>query len=132
MRRARFRGNILLNDSILIGCIYRSPNSSNENTKKMYDLLSNDYIKTFKKVCIVVDFNISSIKWDVDYGLWMWVWTGIQDNALVGCIRGATLIQLGAIQVLRNARGCGGEGGGGGGGVTQRYVALHGGGGCWY
>ena len=79
----------------------------------MYDLLSNDYIKTFKKVCIVVDFNISSIKWDVDYGLWMWVWTGIQDNALVGCIRGATLIQLGAIQVLRNARGVGGGGGGG-------------------
>ena len=82
----------------------------------MYDLLSNDYIKTFKKVCIVVDFNISSIKWDG-------VWTGIKDNALGGCIRGATLIHLGAIQVLRNARGVGGGGG------TQRYVALHGGGG---
>ena len=101
MRRARFRGKILQNDSILIGCIYRSPNSSNEKNIYMYDLLSNVYIKTFKKVCIVVDFNISSIKWDG-------VWTGIQDNALGGCIRGATLIQLGAIQVLRNARGGGG------------------------
>ena len=36
-------------------------------------------------------------------------------------------VTLEAIQVLRNA-----SGGGGGGGVTQRYVALQGGGGCWY
>ena len=87
--------------------------------KNMYDLLSNDYIKTFKKVCIVVDFNISSIKWDG-------VWTGIKDNALGGCIRGATLIQLGAIQVLRNARGVGG------GGWDPALRSVTWGWGCWY
>ena len=59
----------------------------NENAKNMYDLLSNDYIKTFKKVCIVGDFNFPSIKWDG-------VWTGIQDNEFIECIRDATLIQI--------------------------------------
>ena len=72
---------------VLLGCIYRSPNSSYENTQQMYTLLMNDYISKYRKICIVGDFNYPSIKWNGE-------WTGPQDNELIECIRDAHLTQM--------------------------------------
>ena len=73
--------------TVLLGCIYRSPNSSYENTQKMYKLLMNDYTSKYRKICIVGDFNYPSIKWNGE-------WTGPQDNELIECIRDAHLTQM--------------------------------------
>ena len=45
------------NNYVLIGCIYRRPTSTMENTQKLYNLINNEYIKKCHKVCIVGDFN---------------------------------------------------------------------------
>ena len=61
------------NESVLIGCIYKSPNSTIENTIEMYKLLKSMTIKRFMKVCIVGDFNYPNIKWKGE-------WSGAMDN----------------------------------------------------
>ena len=75
------------NNSVLIGFIYQSPTSTMEHTQKLYNLINNDYIKKFHKVCIVGDFNYPNIKWDGE-------WTGNQDNEFIESIRDAMLIQM--------------------------------------
>ena len=62
------------------GCIYRSPNSSAENTQEMYKMLKDDTLFKFTKVCIVGDFNFPTIKWKGE-------WSGNIDNEFIECIR---------------------------------------------
>ena len=45
------------NRSVLIGCIYKSPNTSDTNKDKLIDLLRSPLIQSFNYVCIVGDFN---------------------------------------------------------------------------
>ena len=73
-------------DSVLIGGMYRSPNSTRANTQEMYDLLNNRTIGNFKKVCIMGDFNFPMIKWKGG-------WYGNDGNEFVEQIRDALLIQ---------------------------------------
>ena len=73
-------------DSVLIGGMYRSPNSTRANTQEMYDLLNNRTIGNFKKVCIMGDFNFPTIKWKGG-------WYGNDGNEFVEQIRDALLIQ---------------------------------------
>ena len=63
-------------NSVLIGCLYRSPNSTDENTQEMYTMLKNENIHAFNKICIVGDFNFPAIKWQGG-------WTGDKDNELI-------------------------------------------------
>ena len=73
--------------SVLIGCLYNSPNSTDENTQDMYTLLKNDTIHAFNKICILGDFNFPAIKGQGG-------WTGYKDNELLECIRDAFLMQM--------------------------------------
>ena len=52
-------------ESVLVGCIYRSPNKNDkDNDKLLFDTLSSDKVKKFDKVCIVGDFNFPHISFD--------------------------------------------------------------------
>ena len=53
---------------MLIGNIYRSPNSVEENDNELYELLN--YLQNKFKVTILItgDFNYSHIEWYQDYG----------------------------------------------------------------
>ena len=74
-------------NSVLIGCLYRSPNSTDENTQEMYTMLKNENIHAFNKICILGDFNFPAIKWQGG-------WTGDKDNELIECFRDAFLMQM--------------------------------------
>ena len=52
------------NEKILIGVIYKSPNSTDENVDNLINLLAKEDINKFDKVCIVGDFNYPNIKWE--------------------------------------------------------------------
>ena len=65
-------------DSVLIGCLYRSPSTTLENTQKMYSLLKSNVIDEYKKVCIVGDFNFPTIRWQG-------VWSSEFDNDFIEC-----------------------------------------------
>ena len=71
----------------MIGCLYRSPNSTDENTQEIYTLLKNETIHAFNKICILGDFNFPAIKWQGG-------WTGDKDNKFIECIRDAFLMQM--------------------------------------
>ena len=45
------------NENILLGCIYHSPNSSKDNTDKLFELLQRKELSKFDKICITGDFN---------------------------------------------------------------------------
>ena len=63
-------------ENVLFGCIYRSPNSSVENTNELYRLLKMEYFNRFSKICIVGDFNFLEIQW-------RGAWSGIRGNEFV-------------------------------------------------
>ena len=71
----------------MLGCLYRSPNSTDENTLEMYTLLKNETTHAFNKICILGDFNYPATKWQGE-------WTGDKDNELIECIRYAFLLQM--------------------------------------
>ena len=73
--------------SVLIGCIYKSPSSDNENVMNLFDLMKSEKIKCYDKVCIVGDFNFPSIKWNREF------W-GNTENEFVECIHDALLFQV--------------------------------------
>ena len=52
------------NLKILIGCLYRSPNSDNGNNNCLNDLLKSKELSKYNKVCIMGDFNYPKLKWD--------------------------------------------------------------------
>ncbi|XP_006820153.1 uncharacterized protein LOC102801174 [Saccoglossus kowalevskii] len=49
--------------NLLLGAIYRSPNSDDDNTELLFDLLNNCCL-TSNSICIVGDFNFPTICWD--------------------------------------------------------------------
>lgn len=61
-------------ERILLGCIYRSPNtSSEENDNKLFDMLKSEEVAKYDKVCIMGDFNFPAVRWDG-------VWAGEKNN----------------------------------------------------
>ena len=73
-------------EKVLIGCIYKSPNSTTENKNKLLEVLASDKLSRFDKVCIVGDFNFPSIKWDDS-------WESEENNEFIECIRDSFLTQ---------------------------------------
>ena len=51
------------NDEMLAGCIYRSPNSSDDNSKKLRDLIKDVSNKKYSHLMVAGDFNYPNIKW---------------------------------------------------------------------
>ena len=51
--------------SLLLGTVYRSPNSSDENDFNLFNLMNDNEIiqKKYNKICIMGDFNFPSINW---------------------------------------------------------------------
>ena len=73
-------------EQVLIGCLYRSPNSSEHNYNKLKDLLTSEIVQKYDRICIMGDFNFPNISWDC---------TDINgDTDFVECIRYAYLIQI--------------------------------------
>ena len=58
--------NLKINNSerLLLGCMYRSPNSNTENNKKLLELLNNINYASYSNVVIVGDFNMPEINWE--------------------------------------------------------------------
>ena len=52
-------------DSLLIGGIYRSPQSSDENNKLLFDLLNKLKEETYSNIIIMGDFNMPEINWEL-------------------------------------------------------------------
>jgi hypothetical protein len=77
-------------DILLFGCtsIYRSPNTTEENTKLLLKLLRSQEISKYKKICITGDFNYTNLRWD---GTWP---ENDQDNEFVESLRDAFLTQM--------------------------------------
>ena len=53
------------NDSLLVGCIYRSPSSSKENNAKLNDLLRHALTLKDSHVLITGDFNYGGLNWEL-------------------------------------------------------------------
>ena len=51
-------------DKLLVGVIYRSPNSTPSNNKKLICLLHQVQDKNFRHILIMVDFNYKNINWN--------------------------------------------------------------------
>ncbi|XP_072032859.1 uncharacterized protein [Amphiura filiformis] len=51
-------------DRLLIGCVYRSPNSTDINNKKLWDLINDVCGRTFSHLLVVGDFNHPEIDWE--------------------------------------------------------------------
>ena len=56
----------LNNTKVLLGCIHKSPNTTEQNEKILFSLLklANKSISNDDKICIMGDFNYPSIKWN--------------------------------------------------------------------
>ena len=74
-------------EEVLVGCIYKSPNSDLENVEKLHKLLLNDRIKSYDKTLIVGDFNYPTVNWNGD-------WSSTKDEVFLECIRDAFLHQM--------------------------------------
>ena len=69
-----------------MGCVYRSPNCSEENNNQLFKLLKSDVIANYSKVCIVGDFNFPNVSWDGR-------WCGEKANAVLEHVQDSFLIQ---------------------------------------
>ena len=54
------------NTKVLLGCIHKSPNTTEQNVKIIFSLLelANNSISNNDNICIMGDFNYPSIKWN--------------------------------------------------------------------
>ncbi len=52
------------NDKLIIGLVYRSPSSTDENSKLLNDLIRRQCSRGFSHVLIMGDFNMNHIDWD--------------------------------------------------------------------
>ena len=48
---------------VLIGCLYKSPSTDENNKRKLLELLRHQEIQNFDSICIVGDFNLPSFNW---------------------------------------------------------------------
>ena len=71
-------------EGVLVGCVYRSPSSGDENFVKMLELLRHEELNKFKNICIVGDFNCPNINWN-GYS------SSARDRTLVECLRDSFL-----------------------------------------
>lgn len=72
--------------SVLVGCIYRSPNSSQDNNDQLFALLKTDTLQNYDRICIVGDFNFPNVRWDG-------TWTNEKDNQVIETIRDVFFVQ---------------------------------------
>ena len=70
----------------MIGRIYKSPNSIEENTQELLNLMKSDLLNNYDKIYIVGYFNYPSVRWDGE-------WSNNKDNELVECFRDVFLTQ---------------------------------------
>ena len=52
------------NEKVLIGCLYKSPNTSKENVDNMINTLRNENIQKYDIICITGDFNYPKLDWN--------------------------------------------------------------------
>ena len=57
-------------EKILVGCMYKSPNSTKENVENMIKTIKNENISKYDMICITGDFNYPKINWEggTNYG----------------------------------------------------------------
>lgn len=77
-------------DNLLIGCVYRSPSSSEENNAHLTSLINAACAKKFTHLLIMGDFNFSEVDWDS--------WTSSagathSSNKLLDCLQDNYLFQ---------------------------------------
>lgn len=75
------------NEKILLGCIYRSPNSTETNKQELIKLMKMNIIQKFEYVCIMGDFNFPTINWDLSL-------FSSKDSDFVEALNDAFLVQL--------------------------------------
>ena len=75
------------NLSVLLGCVYKSPNTDAINVEHLYDLLIRANKLKFDKICIVGDFNYRTVNWNGE-------WSNESDEKFVECVRDAFLSQM--------------------------------------
>ena len=51
-------------EKVLIGCMYKSPNSSKSNVENMMKTIRNENLNKYDVICIAGDFNYPKIKWE--------------------------------------------------------------------
>ena len=72
---------------VLLGCIYKSPNSNDDNVKNLLDMMLSDVLKCYDKICVMGDFNYPNVCWQGN-------WTSTKDETFIECIRDAYLYQM--------------------------------------
>jgi hypothetical protein len=73
---------------VLVGCVYRSPNTSTEeNDGILFQLLKSNAVSRYDKICILGDFNYPTVRWDG-------VWTGEKSDKIIKQIQDAYLMQM--------------------------------------
>jgi hypothetical protein len=73
---------------VLLGCVYRSPNTSTEeNDGLLFQLLKSDAVSRYEKVCILGDFNFPNVRWDG-------IWSGEKCDKILQHVQDAFLIQM--------------------------------------
>ena len=79
--------NSISDGRVLIGCIYRSPNTSTqENDENLFNLLKSEGMVKYDKICIVGDFNFPKVNWEGE-------WAGEKNREIIQNIQDAFLIQ---------------------------------------
>ena len=58
--------DLKFNETLLIGCIYRSPNSNDNNNSKLIELINEVSNSKFSKLLIMGDFNFPNIDWKLE------------------------------------------------------------------
>ena len=51
------------NENILVGNVYRSRNSTEENNEKLINLIKSNHLEKINKILITGDFNFPDINW---------------------------------------------------------------------
>ena len=68
------------NERVLLGNIYRSPNSTTSNTEKLNELLKSPSLNPFDKIILTGDFNYPNLDWEGG-------WTGTKNETFMESIR---------------------------------------------
>ena len=84
-------------EKVLLGCMYKSPNSSKQNVEKMIDTLKNLSTEDYDIICIAGDFNYPKIQWEGGG-----IETG-ENFVFVECLKDAYLEQK-VVKPTRNVR----------------------------